>query len=404
MFGRTYFTGSYFPPGYFGGALSFAYPPTPPTEAELADALAGRRGAVATRFRFYHADNNNAWLADLTPAFVAPACTISLDNDRPILRTANFTLRPAMMPEDFDYLTSNVAVFADVKIIDQWWRFQIGLFRLDQPNESLDVTNDVITVPVTDLSILLMQPFSGVPYTVPVGTNYITAVETVIDTIGLRHNLPANAAVTPIAFTWQPGTPYLTIINELLGGINFFNIWSDVYGVFTSRERIAPSSETPAVAYRTSQEPRMLRKPLARQKTSVRPPNRIIASIQDPLRAGGAGVAENADAASPSSLVYVDVSLQEYGVDRIASELLAALWAAYELRKATGKGQTINLSTHFDPRRDAQEAYLLTYFDHEVETQHRVAAWDMSLGAGAPMRHRIESAPVLSVTTTIVIP
>lgn len=388
---------------YLAGAHIPNFPPASPSEDDLANALSGRYGAVAVRFRYFQADNLNVPLADITEAVVA--CSVSLENDRAVLRTALFTLRESLMPTDFDYLTSNVAVFADVKITDQWWRFQLGLFRLDEPSETLDFReNDVAQVQGSDLTVLLMQPSVGEAYTVPAGTSYMTAVSTVINLLGLRYSLPGATFVTPSAFTWQPKTPYLTIINELLSGINHFDLWANVYGVLTTRPRVTPSDDTVAVAYRTNQEPRMIRGALPRKRTSVRPPNRVIAAIKDPLRSPAAGVAENVDTASPSSTANVEISVQEYNVDRIVSAAVAADWAAYTVRKLTGMGETATLTTHFDPRRDAHEIYLVTHYDHEVETLWRLAGWVMPLTPGAPMTHRLERALILSVAKTEVVP
>lgn len=381
------------------------YPPTPPSEEDLANALSGRYGSVALRYRFYHADNLNIPQADITEAFVARECSITLTNDRAVVRTATFVIRPSLMPEDFDYLESNVAVFVDVKILQQWWRFQLGLFRLDEPEETLGFADDDVSrINASDLTVLLMQPSVGESYTVVEGTTYTIAVANVLDILGLRYLLPGTTLQTPRDFTWQPKTSYLAIINELLAGINFFDIWPDVYGVFTTRERVAPVSDTPAVAYRTDQEPRMIRPGLRRRKTSVRPPNRVIAAIKDPIRDPAAGIAENVDVDSPSSTANVEVSAQEFNVDRIVNVATATDWAAYTVRVLTGKGQTANLTTHFDPRRDAHEVYLLTYYDHEVETTWRVAGWTFNLYAGAPMIHLLERALTLAVATTEVTP
>lgn len=382
-----------------------SYPPTPPTEEELADALSGRRGGVATRIRFYQASNLNIPLADVTTAIKIDGCSIDLNNDRAVLRTATFTIYDALMPDDFDYLGSNIAVFADVKITNQWWRFQLGLFRLDEPNEVLGFGgNDTAVVNASDLTVLLMQPSVGEAYTVTAGTGYLDAVAVVLDLLDLRHDLPAATFVTPIDFTWQPKTSYLTIINDLLSGINYFGIWPDVYGVFTTRPRVAPVDDDPAVAYRTTQEPRMIRGVLPRRKTSTRPPNRIIAAIKDPLRSPAAGVAENIDISSPSSTANVEVSVQEYNVDRIVNTAVATDWAAYEVRIATGKGETAELVTHFDPRRDAHETYLVTFYEHEVEAPWRAFGWGMNLATGAGMNHHLERALTLSVAETEVVP
>lgn len=381
------------------------YPPDAPSEEDLANALSGRYGSVAMRFRYYHADNLNIPLANITEAFVTNECSIQLNNDRAIVRTASFVIRQSMMPANFDYLQSNVAVFVDVKILQQWWRFQLGLFRLDEPEETLGFTdNDLARVNASDLTVLLMQPSVGESYTVAAGTSYTAAVADVLDILGLRYVLPSTTLQTPRDFTWQPKTSYLGIINDLLTGINHFELWANVYGVFTTLPRQEPSSVTPAVAYRTDQEPRMIRPPIQRRKTSMRPTNRVIAAIKDPIRPPAAGVAENVDSNSPSSTSNVEVSAQEYNVDRIVNVTTATDWAAYMVRVLTGKGETLNLVTHFDPRRDAHEVYLVTYYDHEVETTWRVASWTYNLFAGSPMAHTLERALVLSIARTEVTP
>lgn len=354
--------------------------------------LAGVYGPVSMRYRFEQRTVRNAAIADLSEAVVSSASSINLDNDRAVLRTANFTLRRSLMPEGFDYLTQCIAVFAEILVNGSWGRIQLGLFRLDEPEETYGfTTNDIVVAKGSDVSILLAQPATAVPYTVAAGTNYITAVQTLISTVSLNYSFVATAKFTPTDFTWPPGTPTVVIINDLLRGINWFDVYADEYGTLTSRERISPFDEI-ATAYQTTEEPRMIRGTLNLKRTSTQPTNRIIAKLDDPQRAPFSVIVDNIDPNSPSSTVRVPLKATEVNVDRVISQAIAVELASYELRIAAGKGEQATLTTHPDPVRTAHEVYALTYYDNEVATKWRVANWALPLATGAGMSHTLERA------------
>lgn len=355
--------------------------------------LSGAYGPVVMRYRYEQRTARNAAVADITEAVVSSSSSIDLDNDRAVMRTATFMIRRSLMPANFNYLTQCIAVFAEILVSGAWGRVQLGLFRLDEPEETYAFTdNDIVVARGSDVSILLVQPQVAVPYTVPRGANYITAVEALITALNLNHSFDASALTAPTAFTWPPGTPVVTIINELLDGINWYRVYADRYGTLTSRERISPFDDGPPIDYQTDAEPRMIRGVLSIKRSTALPANRIIANLDDPQRAPFSVIADNIDPNSPSSTVLVPIKATTLSIDRIVSQAVAVDAVSYKLRIEAGRGEQGTLTTHPDPLRGEHETYQITYYDNEVATRWRAVGWELPLSTGARMTHKLERA------------
>lgn len=79
-------------------------------------------------------------------------------------------------------------------------------------------------------------------YTLQAGTNIVSAVLSIFaDRLPYeKPNIPATDKTTDAMMTWPPGTPYLTIIDDLLGKAYYTNLRVDRYGVFFAKKYVDP--------------------------------------------------------------------------------------------------------------------------------------------------------------------
>ena len=387
-----------------------------PTASQVADAIAGRFGPVPVRWRFDWRSHDYDFLGDVTPAVMWPEGgdgpgisppVLELDNDRAVTRTCQLTLDPALLPGGFDAAADDVAIVEERLILGEWVEFPQGLYHLDVARERYAEGRDLIEARGSDLTLNhLVNATTQTPYTVAAATNYITAAETILAARGLEHSIGAVGSVTPYAHTWGPGVSWWEVLADLMAGINRYPVWPDALGVFTTRERIDPSTETANITYQDTAEPRMLRaaSPFAKATDAGRYPNKAVVVIDDPRHSDiGFELRENTDAGSPVSTANQDENLVKIngGTRPSTKAILDAATAGaigeFVLRDAASRALTADFETFADPRIGAREAFTIDIDGVESSTLWISRSWSRRLAPGAPMRHRISRADSVTI-------
>lgn len=364
----------------------------------IPQSLSGTNGPIVIRFRFEQRTRSNGFVAPMAATVLASG-QVELDNDQAIPRTCNLVLRAAQLPTDFDPLTSLIAVFCDVLDQGAFVPFPIGLFRLTNPTDDINPSpENTIEFRGSDVTYYLQKDRVAAPFELPAGTNYIEAVDDILTRLGLTHDLPPAGDVTPIAFVWDAGTASLTIVNQLLKGIDHFQIAPDGQGTMRTAPRVPPRGVTPDVRYSTEEEPRFIIPPFGEKRSEATIPNIVLAGIQDPNRPAAFGSAENADPDSALSTIRTETTYAELTMDRAANVGTLLSIAEYELLLASGVADNAILRTVLDPRRGSNEVYGLTIEEDEINTKWRVRGWVMPLRTGVAMRHNVQRAADFVVT------
>lgn len=380
---------------------------TPPTDAQIEDALAGRRGPVAIRYRFEQRTHAFDFQADVTSAI--EAASITLTNSTTVTRTATFSIRRAMLPATFDLDNDHIAVFAELLVPEagnQYARFALGLFHLDRINDHISPNgNQLLDASGADVTIHLLENSISQPYSIPAGSLYTDEVEKLIIANGLLANVQPSTLRTPSLFTWPAGKAHMDIINDLLQGINYYSIWADGTGVCTSHDRGNPSQQVPDVAYSTADDSvHMIRPDFQRQRQRARFTNRVTVAMQDAARAPASVQVTNDDDDSLVSTVNKHaVTATQLSADRTPNQQLMFDIGAWELRDAAIQAQIAALQTHPDLRRGAHEYYRLTIEGEEAASLWRVEGWNLGLQTGATMNHTIGRASQVDVTEEVLV-
>lgn len=376
----------------------------------IENALSGRYGPISLKCRFLWYDSQYNFLGDISSAFLQSG-SVSMDNFRPVARTASLGILPDNLPMAFDRINHYVQILARVvePVTSTEYEESLGYFMLDDPVESHNSSGVRIwQLNAADIGVKLVSSNLGGTYSFPAGTNYVTAIETILNLFSFQHSIPPDPRVTPIAFIWPWQTYYSTILTNLCDGINYHYPWTDRNGIFRSRSRIDPSLETVTWSGSTTVEPRMIidgwRKELASRFSTLGFDNRAVVKITDPLRAVSAVEATNDDPTSPISRVTRNLTrTKEVAIDHVANQATQYEIAKYIVWDAACKALTGNLQTLPDVRRDCHETYALTIAGVESGSLWRVANWTLPLVPGTPMTHRLESAQAVDVNTAVVV-
>ena len=78
-------------------------------------------------------------------------------------------------------------------------------------------------------------------YTILAGTNYVSAIKTVLGSTDItKINIENSTLTLPVARDWEPGTTKLALVNDLLSSLNYIPLYVDEQGFYTSRKYVSP--------------------------------------------------------------------------------------------------------------------------------------------------------------------
>lgn len=380
------------------------------------DVLSGT--VVSVDFVYDWRDHRFGFIADLTPAVIA--ADVELVNDRAVARTARFTVDAGRLPANFNIERDRMAIHARFVQYGDTLSFPLGLFTLDVSEEQFLPTGDpsggtyqlTYRVEGSDICSHLEEATVQTAYTVPQGTNYITAIAALLESVTfpdfsgterpMKYELPSAADVTdvtPVDFTWPPGTTKLGILNDLLAGICYHAVYADEKAVLRIKPALVPSAERVSIRYTTSAEPRMILPPFTRTRNTGRASNRVLASVEDPLRAVMAVVRQNSSLGSVISTANAQPFLRKVETPHVVDANRQIQVADYELAVDHARATRATLVTEFDPRRTNRETYALQISGIEEDTKWVAFGWRLSMQVGAEMAHDIGRADTLTLET-----
>jgi len=132
-------------------------------------------------------------------------------------------------------------------------RFNLGAYYTPTPERVLDEVPATYAVEAIDILDGLADPV-GETYSVAAGVGYLDAVEAILQQRGYTAYLidrTSTSAVLPSARTWvmDETTTWLGIVNDLLGAIGYYGIWSDWDGQLRVQQYVSPSTRRPEWTY-----------------------------------------------------------------------------------------------------------------------------------------------------------
>ena len=368
---------------------------------EIANTLQGSQGAVVYTFRYEKRTSDYRFLADITDAVLD--CAIQCENNRPTTMSADFTFDPNIA--SIDPINDFIAVFAELSVLKddgaiEVEEFPLGLYHLNVPDKNYEPGLETWSVRATDLSIFLIESELSVPYTVPGGTNYITAIEELLDTldIDVLYDFPETDYVTPNDLTWGGiSKNKLDVANELLQGINFYPLWQRLDGVFTSREQIAPHEETVNIIQRGNE---LIVPPLKERIEPGTHPNDVRIIIDDPLRVPEFALKVNVDDESELSFLNSKQITSEQIVSiAVVNQSVAEELADYYLQRSAALAHQATLQTFPDFRRSPHEFYRVELDGiTEPDDTWMVIGWSLGLKTGSIMNHKIGRALPIDIS------
>lgn len=357
-----------------------------PSPARIDLALAGRVTSPTYTFRFERRTKTGQYIDDVTPAI--SRAYMELNNNRAILRTAEFTIDSAARDSrgrriEWNFLRDHVQVVMELLVDGSYWLdVPMGLYVLSAPSRQITSGSTLLTVRANDLSIYLAQDMLASSHLVPQGANYISAVESVFDDLGLRHRFPPSSLTLPLDSPWDAGAPRLEVVNSLLQGAGMYIHWFDATGVATTRNLEELAARTPDATYTGND---FVLTPIEDEQDTNRLANRVVVVVTDPDRPGMAGVATNMDPDSPISVPNLGrIISKRLERDSAATQQILNEAAQRELEASASLYERATLLTPIDPRRDAREVYRLDVDGVYEDSRWWVQGWSVDYEPANP--------------------
>jgi len=306
-----------------------------------------------------------------------------------IKRTARFVI---VDDGTIDFLSDRIQPWCQVQMPDGGFaEFPLGVFLLTTPPRKADSAGNIIReVEAYDLLQVLADDKVDDRYTVTAGTNYITAVNTLLTGAGFGAvNLTPTSKTLPTDKEWELGTKKLHIINELLRAINYRSLFIDENGVPVAEPYVSPADRASEYTYKNDSQSVIFPDPVDRLDL-FGIPNKFIAVVSQPDRSYLISTYTNANPDSPTSTVSRGRTIVD-DVRNIDAADQATLDAYVEriAFEASQVYQQVEFSTGIMPFHSDYDCFTLEYSDLGLSNKYSEVSWGFDLKAGSRMVHRI---------------
>lgn len=284
-----------------------------------------------------------------------------------------------------------------VSVVEQRWaEWPLGVFVLSSAERNVDGTGTTRDLECYDLGVILLEDAVTDRYVVTAGTLYTDAVRTLLDAAGITSRFVTESTATlPADRDWPPGTPRGTIVDDLLGSINYRSLYFDAAGFAVAEPYVSPADRgeehTYAVGSRSVLVPEIS---VGFDLFTV--PNSWVAYVSEADRPVLTSTYTNSNPDSPTSTVSRGRTIVDHRkVDAASQSALDALVSriAFEASQVL---EVVEFDTATMPHHEDADVLRVTYPAAGLGARYTEHTWSLPLEVGAKMRHRVRRVVTIS--------
>lgn len=150
--------------------------------------------------------------------------------------------------KDVDFLTDRIRAVLHINGVD----YNKGVYIATTMEEIGGSDGEKLDIEAYSMLYLAQRSKLEGVYTIPAGTNYITAIQTLLIESGITDYVAEETSLvmSTARQDWEEGTARLDVINELLAEINYNSAWADLNGKIHLTKYTPPSNENIRHTYR----------------------------------------------------------------------------------------------------------------------------------------------------------
>lgn len=356
------------------------------TREQIIDALHGVTGTRELAFRYDLLNKSEQKIGTLD---TVTAGEVSMNAFAEIKRTGRFTIED---DETVDWLNDRIQPFVMVKMPDgNFAEWSQGIFLMSSPKRVERYGKVIREIEAYDgLKVVKDDKFDR-RYYITLGTNYVTAVIDILKSAGIaKYNIEQATAVLQTTREWEPGTPKLDVINELLAEIAYTQLWVDEYGFYTASKYRLPSERAIEYTY-ADNDLSVTYNGAVEEEDLFNVPNKWVITKSNPESEPLTSVYTNENPNSKTSTVSRGRTIVDYRppLDNIADQ---ASLDAYTLRLAFEASQVfgyVAYETAIMPFHSYNDCLEVVYSSLGINGKYTESSWTMPLQAGGRMRHDV---------------
>ena len=343
-------------------------------------------------FRFYVL-RNGAVFGELHTFPAADSPVLRMQDSAAIKMSLSGTFWPDVT--DADGRTVAADWYADeiqpVLIIDGV-EHSLGIFAAATVTPRITQTGRTLRIEAYDRCWRVRDVYTTTRKYFAAGTKYTTAIENLLTGVDLGYVIttPNSATLTEAREDWDIGTSVLTIVNELLGEINYNPLWFNEAGAAILEPASLPTAENIEHTL-DGDNVRSLILPQLSQETDVySAPNVFTCICSNPDKTEPwTKTAENNNPQSPLSIMRRGRRImQVVHLNNIASEAELQAYADRLRNESMLGSETIRVSTGLLPGFGVADVVALHY--GEINALCIERAYTMELCVGGTMQHILE--------------
>jgi hypothetical protein len=356
------------------------------TAAQVKDVLQAKGGSRTIDFRYERYSKTNVLLGEF-PSVLSGSVSHSAFSD--IKRTGKLEVAPESA---VDYVNDRVMPYVRLKMPDGGWvEWPQGMFLLSTPTKSSAAGGDIHrSIDLYDQTQILIDDKLDDRLTISAGTTVTTAITGQLTAAGItRQNVSVSAATLPADRDWDPGTPRLQVINDLLDTINYFGIWFNSQGYAICAPYVDPNVAATGWDYLDD----AASVSLADAESTLDlfgVPNKWVLVVSEPDQGTLRSVYTNTNPTSPTSTVsrgrtIVDYITDAQAVDQATLDSLAQRAAV----DASQVYESFSLNTAVIPIHEHLDNVNLLYTKLGIQGKFQETDWEFDLIVGSTMKHTL---------------
>lgn len=274
-----------------------------------------------------------------------------------------------------------------------WAEWPLGVFLVEGATRSSDGGRVVRQIQGSDLgrALKVNKIVNRKDATYASGTNIVTDVQAALNLVGyIPYDFTPTAKTVPSSgLSWDPGTEYRQVVQDLLASINYQSLFFDAEGVARAGPYFVPSDRDVDFTYTTADP---LVSVVAEEATDeydyFNTPNYWVYTTSQSDKTVITSTFTNTNADSPSSTVSRGITITKVDLGRKEidqASLNAAVRAdAHADSQAT---ETVVFKTPTMPWHGENNIIRLTQTKLGVSDVYSETQWQITLSPGAPMTH-----------------
>lgn len=279
---------------------------------------------------------------------------------------------------------------------EQWVEWPQGVFLLTSPSRRSDSAKRVTReVEAYDQLQVLTDDKTADRFTVPAGSVYTDSISAILGS--MTKNITPSPLTLPVAMEWEPGTANLTVINDLLGAINYGSLYFNEIGEAVAAPYVSPVDRPAEFVYADDEDSVML--PDVEQTIDLfNVANKWVLVVSDADRASLRSEFTNDDPASLTSTISRGRTILDFRTEQDAADLTTLTAKVARLAiEASQVFEEIAFDTALMPHHSHNDIYTFSFSNLVVDDKYAETSWEYNLEAGATMKHTVRKVVLLNV-------